>query len=559
MEYERMSRYLHSRTNESKPQSVSTKLQGQINNSDGGAVYAVSQNQLVRRFLILGSEGRSYYASQADKLDLAVDAVESIVKNDPYAALATLKDVAETHAAAKKTPSILLLAHLVSHADLNVRKAAYALLPVVLETPTMFYDFMEFIKHSGTHVGRNAKTGKQEQKSGMRGMGTGFMNALRAWWNDRDNNTLSYWVRKYKGRNDWKLRDVLRLLHINPSDKVQEALLGFSVKNKLSDNLDPEVVKDTAVQRVLYYEMAQVADDANQVINCIKLAKLTHEMIPSKWHNDPRVWFALVVDMPYAALVRSLGRTSALNLTKPLSSGEKIIVAKLTDAELIKRSKIHPVALLNALMVYKQGHGDKGSLSWVVNQQIVAALETAFYTAFGNVEPTGKRIFVALDVSGSMSSANINGLKLSARDASLAMVLVTTRVEPSTFVGGFSSNFIPLAINKNTNLDDGIRLINRLPFDATNLGSAVNYAIKHGIEVDTFIVYTDNEVNCGENPKTAINRYRKQVNPDAKVIMVGMALNNFTCADPNDPNMLDVVGFDATAPQIMSEFINGNL
>lgn len=554
-----MSRYLHNRTNESKPQSVTTKLAGQIYNSDGGAVYAVSQNQLVCRFLILGSEGSSYYASQADKLDLALGAVESIVKNDPYAALATLKDVAETHAAAKKTPSILLLAHLVSHTDLKVRQAAYELLPVVLETPTMFYDFMEFIKHSGTHTGRNAKTGKLEQKSGVRGMGTGFMNALRVWWNDRDNNTLSYWVRKYKGRNEWKLRDVLRLLHINPSNKVQEALLGFSVKNKLSNNLDPEVVKDEAIQRVLYYEMAQVADDANQVINCIKLAKLTHEMIPSKWHNDPRVWFELITDMPYAALVRSLGRTSALNLTKPLSSGEKIIVARLTNPESIKRSKIHPVALLNALMVYKQGHGDKGSLSWTVNQQIVAALETAFYTAFGNVEPTGKRIFVALDVSGSMSSANVNGLKLSARDASLAMALVTTRVEPSTFVGGFSSNFIPLAINKNTTLDEGIRLINRLPFDATNLGSAVNYAIKHGIEVDTFIVYTDNEVNSGENPKTAINRYRKAVNPDAKVIMVGMAMNQFTCADPNDSNMLDVVGFDATAPQIMSEFINGNL
>ena len=36
---------------------------------------------------------------------------------------------------------------------------------------------------------------------------------------------------------------------------------------------------------------------------------------------------------------------------------------------------------------------------------IVDALDAAFYAAFGNVEPTGKRLLLALDVSGSMASA----------------------------------------------------------------------------------------------------------------------------------------------------------
>ena len=34
--------------------------------------------------------------------------------------------------------------------------------------------------------------------------------------------------------------------------------------------------------------------------------------------------------------------------------------------------------------------------------EVVDALDAAFYTAFGNVEPTGKRLLLALDVSGSM-------------------------------------------------------------------------------------------------------------------------------------------------------------
>ena len=42
---------------------------------------------------------------------------------------------------------------------------------------------------------------------------------------------------------------------------------------------------------------------------------------------------------------------------------------------------------------------------------------------------------------------------------------------------------------------------------------------------------------------------------DAKLVVVGMASNDFTIADPNDKGMLDVVGFDAATPQIISDFI----
>jgi 60 kDa SS-A/Ro ribonucleoprotein len=33
-----------------------------------------------------------------------------------------------------------------------------------------------------------------------------------------------------------------------------------------------------------------------------------------------------------------------------------------------------------------------------------------------------------------------------------------------------------------------------------------------------------------------------------------MTSNGFSLADPSDPNSLDVVGFDTTTPQVISEF-----
>ena len=42
---------------------------------------------------------------------------------------------------------------------------------------------------------------------------------------------------------------------------------------------------------------------------------------------------------------------------------------------------------------------------------------------------------------------------------------------------------------------------------------------------------------------------------DAKLIVMGMVSNGFSIADPTDAGMLDVVGFDASVPQVIAQFI----
>ena len=38
-----------------------------------------------------------------------------------------------------------------------------------------------------------------------------------------------------------------------------------------------------------------------------------------------------------------------------------------------------------------------------------------------------------------------------------------------------------------------------------------------------------------------------------------MLADEFSIADPNDPGMLDVVGFDTATPQLVSDFARGAL
>ena len=47
--------------------------------------------------------------------------------------------------------------------------------------------------------------------------------------------------------------------------------------------------------------------------------------------------------------------------------------------------------------------------------------------------------------------------------------------------------------------------------------------------------------------------------PEAKLIVVGMTASKFTIADPGDSGMLDIVGFDSAAPEIMSNFVMGQI
>ena len=53
----------------------------------------------------------------------------------------------------------------------------------------------------------------------------------------------------------------------------------------------------------------------------IKDCDLPREAIPTQWLNELEVWDALLQRMPLTALVRNLGKMTAVGLVKPFSAG----------------------------------------------------------------------------------------------------------------------------------------------------------------------------------------------------------------------------------------------
>jgi 60 kDa SS-A/Ro ribonucleoprotein len=117
-----------------------------------------------------------------------------------------------------------------------------------------------------------------------------------------------------------------------------------------------------------------------------------------------------------------------------------------------------------------------------------------------------------------------------------------------------------LPISGKQRLGDGISAVSDLPFGGTDCALPMLYATEKKLPIDGFVIYTDSETWAGSiHPSQALVQYREQSGKAATLTVVGMAANQFTIADPNDPGMMDVVGFDTDAPQMISDFIAGRI
>jgi 60 kDa SS-A/Ro ribonucleoprotein len=293
---------------------------------------------------------------------------------------------------------------------------------------------------------------------------------------------------------------------------------------------------------------------------------LPWEALPTELMTSRAVNEALIERMPVGALVRQLGRLTALGVLAPFSEGTEHVRAVLSDRERILKARLHPMALLLALKTYASGRGERGRLSWEPVAAIVEALNAAFYTAFASVTPSGKRLVLALDVSGSMATGGVAGSSLTPREAAAAMALVTAATEEHWQVVGFTAGagrrwnegtaLTALPIGPSMRLDAAVAATADLPFGGTDCSLPMRWALERNVRADAFVVYTDSETWAGPvHPVEALRAYRHKTGIDAKLVVVGLVSNGFSIADPEDAGMLDVVGFDAAAPALIADFL----
>lgn len=511
------------------PQSQPLNKQ-QVANNAGGFVYQIDHWSRLDRFLILGSDSNTYYQKAIDLTRENAACVVECFDDNMVKTIDVIVSVSTEGRAPKNDPAIFALAIGATHKEPKVRQVSLAALPAVCRTATHLFQFVKAYKALGGGWGRAPKR------------------AIAKWYNDKEVDAVAFQMIKYRDREGWTHKDMLRVAHPDAHKLDRRSLYQWARGVKISNpGKLPNQVK-------AFIDVQEPSCSKKMRLELVKEHNLPWEALPTECNADPDYWAAQLPTMGLTALMRNLGNMSRIGLIKPLSAAEKLVSERLSDGEVIRKSRLHPFNILVALKTYESGKGFRGTNTWDVSQKVCAALEGAFYKAFKNVVPTNKRYLVGLDVSGSMSS-KMQNTNVSCCEATAALSLVLANTEEQVYINGFCSTFVDLGIRRGQTLAEATQRAYKNNFGGTDCALPMLTALEKKLEVDVFCVLTDNETWAGGiHPSQALQDYRRKMGINAKLIVVGMTSTGFSIADPNDAGMLDVVGMDTSAPAVMAEF-----
>jgi hypothetical protein len=341
---------------------------------------------------------------------------------------------------------------------------------------------------------------------------------------------------------------------------------GSSQKKKASSSSQQSQLQQVAFLLKHLHAVHEAGEKKDIPLACalIRSGRLVREHVPTTLFGSKEIWLTLLETMPLEALLRNLGKLTQIGVA---AEKHREIVARLVNQTEVLKARIHPIKVLIASKVYTNGCGDSGSLTWTPNAYIGVALTDLFRISYGAVTPTGKRIMLGIDVSGSMSTPVLGSKVLTCRDASIAMALLYLETETNVSAVAFSNTLTDLLAPSSKNrltrgmtLQQALAATNGMAFSSTDCVLPIHHAIKHNLLIDAFIILTDNETYApNEHPQNALVRYRELTGITAKLIVLGMTGNCFTIADPTDRNTLNLAGFDTSTPEIASMFMRGEI
>lgn len=499
----------------------------QVKNSAGGYVYALSPEKAFERFLILGTEGGTYYAKERALTKQAMQLVAQCVQDlpvDTYFGL--LEEAART--APKRTWALYALAEaLVSGTDGHKARVPHSA-KVVVQTGTDLFELASYIR-------------------GRRGWGETVRHTFDAFLADLPVDKLGLWAVKYRDRNGYTWRDLLRLQHTKPDTAERDAVFEFMAHaDAITDaqiHLPPVIQGFRAVKGVT---------DEAEIIRIVNEYRLPWEALTDEQRTDA-VWKACLPNIGDRAVLRNMASFTRRGLDQ-----DAAVRAEVVD-RISKSAKLHPINVLDALKTYGSGGNvgrSKGG-TYKPNPRWQEALEDALDRSWvEGVTTTGQRVMIGVDVSGSMASPAGGSAVLSCAEVAGCLALAMVKAEDEVGVFAFNQGFQHLNITRKTAYADVMKKIDRINYGGTDCSLPMLYATQHKIKVDTFISITDSETWAGRvHPMEALRQYRSASGIHSKLAVIGLASNGFSIADPRDRATMDFVGFSSDLPKVIEKFM----
>lgn len=544
----------------STPQTVKAD-ERQVKNAAGGYTFKIEDLERAKRFLILGAESNYYKPGAKMAKENSKTLIKLAEQDDSSKSLVDLIVEYSTEGRApSQDPGLFALAIASSYGSTESKRYALSKLSAVARTGSTLFSFVSFALQ-------------------FRGWGRGLKTAIANWYLEKKGEQVAFQAVKYRSREGWTHRDLFQVAHVTTGavsgDPQLAAVRAWVSEDKVSEE-SPRIIQG----------FIKAQEPGANVPALVREYSLSWEMLPTESLNDREVWEAILdSNLPLGALIRQLPRLTRLGMFQSMKEGSRTLEVsrRLMDRNEIERSRIHPIKVLEALKTYSLGHSLKGSSTWTPVRAITDALDKAFYLAFKNIEPSGKKFLIGLDVSGSMdwNYGTPEGV-FTPREATGALALMITASEPDAHVIGFtggsnryygarpasqagkglygsSVSDLDNIVSSNRRLDDVIKDLKKLPMGSTDCALPMLYALENGLRPEVFVIMTDNETYAGSiQPHEALEKYRRATGIDAKLIVLAVTPTRNSIINPDDVNSLDVAGFDSAVPSLISSFARGD-
>lgn len=481
-------------------------------NAAGAPAYAFSAKHALAQYAVTGCFNRTYYASaeaQAAKVvDLAYEAPpEFVAKTAIYA---------RERGFMKDAPALLCAA--LSIAEPKLFAATF---PRIIDDVKMLRNFVQMVRSGVT---------------GRKSLGTQPKRLVKSWLEARSEEAL---FRGSVGQSP-SLVDVLKMVHPKPANDARRAFYGYLLDREHQAEHLPQVVKD--------YEAFKAGSSA--VVPDVPFQMLTS--LPLREEQ----WVAIAKNAGWQMTRMNLNTFARHGVFRHRGLVE-LVAARVRDAAAIRKARVFPYQLLAAC----RSSGED------VPHAIKQALEDAMEHSVYNVPVVEGKVYVLVDVSGSMSDP-ITGhrqgatTKMRCIDGAALVAAAILRQNRSAEVIAFDDRVRKLHLSSRDSVLTNAEKLSSIRGGATDCSAPLKHLNQSKAKGDLVVLVSDNEswVDARRGSSAVMTEWQlfKSRSPGARLACLDFVPNATTQAAERE-DILNIGGFSDAVFDVLALFAKGEL
>lgn len=481
-------------------------------NAAGGKAYSLTAKAALAQYAMTGCFNGTYYASAEDQLAKTLELAKGC---DPVF-LAKLAIYSRQEGLMKDMPA--LLAAVLATKDTVLLQKVFS---QVIDSPKMVRNFVQIIRSGVT---------------GRKSLGTRPKKLVQGYFESLTDEQLF----KADIGNSPSLPDMIKMVRPKPGDAKRNALYAYLLDKDY--NVSDLLPLAKAYEDFKKTPAGEIPNVPFQMLDCLPLTD-------SQWKQ-------LAENMSWTQTRMNLNTLLRHGVLKDAGM-VKMVVERLTNIELIKKAKVFPYQIFAA---YK-------NVSAEMPVAITNALQKAAEIATENIPAIDGKVYVMVDVSGSMQSPATGSRgsatsKVSCVDVAALVAASILRKNPDAEVIAFSDDIVPCKLNPLDSIVTNAQKLASLPSGGTNCSAPLRYLNTRKAPGDVVIYVSDNQswmdstYNYSGTQTMKEWKKFKARNPKAKLICNDIAPYGDSQAVGKD--VLNVGGFSDQVFSVVSRFVESS-